>query len=137
MRIWISRSADESGIAPALNAIDGDEGNRSFDIENGWPLDLQDPPLGQQAVENPPLNLSRVGTHDDVGDALFQGPQAGRYEIGLAALDVDVQKIDPRMRANDIAERDHRQRVVRSAMNGLRLLGGTGPEDRLEAPFKT
>jgi hypothetical protein len=24
---------------------------------------------------------------------------------------------------------DHRQRVVRSAMNGLRLLGGAGPED--------
>ena len=36
-----SPSADESGIARALDAIDGDEGDRSFDIENGRPLDLQ------------------------------------------------------------------------------------------------
>ena len=36
-----SWSADESGIAPALDAIDGDEGDRRFDIENGRPLDLR------------------------------------------------------------------------------------------------
>ena len=49
-----------------MDAIDGDEGDRSFDIENGWPLGLRPTDIRWQLVARIELNagiLSQTGAY--------------------------------------------------------------------------
>ena len=76
-------------IAPALNAIDGDDWHHAKSQESGA-LNLELPTCLKKRFEQPSFDLPRVRAYHHICDFLGYCWKTSADEVGFAALNIDV-----------------------------------------------